>query len=273
VTEADLLREILACPDDDAPRLALADWLEENSGSVECARCGGRGRERWECKVCGATPDEAGEVEHGRGCYVIDSDGGGTESVDVPPCPDCAGTGRVSDGKAERASFIRCQIELAAMHCTRHLHSSPCRPLGPGGAGGPFELCESLRRRANSLWGVGAANGSHWSNTAFAMPPGVQIVPDGVRRGFVHAITCTAADFLAHAAGIFAAQPVQSVEITDMPIFKSGGNDTYYVGGLGRFPQEYWSRLEWLPSPEAARAALSAACVAYGRERAGVAVT
>lgn len=33
------------------------------------------------CKVCGARPDEDGWIEHGRGCYVLSADGGGSEYV------------------------------------------------------------------------------------------------------------------------------------------------------------------------------------------------
>lgn len=32
----------------------------------------------WECKVCSAHPDSMGLVQHGRGCYQVDSDGGGS---------------------------------------------------------------------------------------------------------------------------------------------------------------------------------------------------
>jgi uncharacterized protein (TIGR02996 family) len=276
VTEADLLREILACPDEDAPRLALADFLDENAGSVECGACGGKG---------GTTREMP--HKYGVGC---------AWSV----CWECRGTGRVSDGKAERASFIRCQIELAAMHCTRHLHSSPCRPLGPGCAGGPFELCESLRRREEELFSAAAAAAMRldeplwgilpeWSISGHS-PNVLRLVhrrweshPElrlAFRRGFVHSITCTAADFLAHAGSIFAAQPVREVTLSDVatprpvdgerarhfflekdmpsPIFRLLRTQDYF-GGWKRFP-----------SSEAARAALSAACVAYGRERVGV---
>ena len=43
-----------------------------------------RQRETWDCgdvarDVCGNIPDEAGCLEHGRGCYVLDEDGGGAE--------------------------------------------------------------------------------------------------------------------------------------------------------------------------------------------------
>jgi SAM-dependent methyltransferase len=34
---------------------------------------------RHECKVCGATVDAEGRREHGRGCYVVSEDGGGSD--------------------------------------------------------------------------------------------------------------------------------------------------------------------------------------------------
>jgi len=39
--------------------------------------------ELFACEICGNTPDESGTLEHGRGCYKISSDGGGTEFVEV----------------------------------------------------------------------------------------------------------------------------------------------------------------------------------------------
>jgi len=36
------------------------------------------------CKVCQNVPDEDGYLQHGRGCYVIDSDGGGTDYIRPP---------------------------------------------------------------------------------------------------------------------------------------------------------------------------------------------
>lgn len=56
-------------------------------------------------------------------------------------------------------------------------------------------------------------------------------------------------------------EPVERVEVTDMPIFPSGGNSTYYVGGLGRLPSEYWRELDSLPTESAARDALSAVLI------------
>lgn len=39
--------------------------------------------EAFACKVCGNTPNEGGELEHGRGCYVLSADGGGTEYIEA----------------------------------------------------------------------------------------------------------------------------------------------------------------------------------------------
>ena len=37
--------------------------------------------DRPECKVCGNRPDDDGTLRHGKGCYVIDPDGGGEIKV------------------------------------------------------------------------------------------------------------------------------------------------------------------------------------------------
>lgn len=88
------------------------------------------------------------------------------------------------------------------------------------------------------------------------------------RRGFVAEIALPLVAFLEHAGAVFASHPVERVTISDAVIHPSGGNDTYYVGGLGQFPKEYWGRLENLPTPASARDAILVACLAFGREAA-----
>ena len=39
-------------------------------------------RAKYACDVCGNVPDEDGMIEHGRGCYVVDSAGGGITFVE-----------------------------------------------------------------------------------------------------------------------------------------------------------------------------------------------
>lgn len=84
-TEHALLAGILAAPDDDLPRLVFADRLDEIAGDVACGVC------------------------HGVGDALVQTDYGATQER----CLTCHGTGRVSDGRRERAEFIRVQCELA----------------------------------------------------------------------------------------------------------------------------------------------------------------
>jgi hypothetical protein len=58
--------------------------------------------------------------------------------------------------------------------------------------------------------------------------------------------------------------------LPDATVWPSGGNDTYYLGGLGQFPQKYWQCLEGLPSRRAVLDAASAVCVAWARELVGL---
>lgn len=38
-------------------------------------------RQRYACKVCQNVPDEGGNLDHGKGCYVANDDGGGTSFI------------------------------------------------------------------------------------------------------------------------------------------------------------------------------------------------
>ncbi len=42
-------------------------------------------REKYACDVCSNVPDEEGIIEHGRGCYTQDEDGGGASFVEFDP--------------------------------------------------------------------------------------------------------------------------------------------------------------------------------------------
>lgn len=75
-----LLRAVLDEPSEDAPRLIYADWLEEHARTWLCNFCDGTGHS------LGAGPDRGN-----------------------PECGRCV-KGRASDGNADRAEFIRCQV-------------------------------------------------------------------------------------------------------------------------------------------------------------------
>lgn len=85
-----LAAAVLDRPHDDTPRLAVADWLDDNSGRVECPACEGR----------------EGYWDDGGFKY---------QSAVWVACPACGGSGSVSDGRAEYAEFVRVQVELARM--------------------------------------------------------------------------------------------------------------------------------------------------------------
>jgi uncharacterized protein (TIGR02996 family) len=115
-----LLRGVLAEPAEDTPRLALADWWDENAAEVPCGRCKG-----------------TGSVWPGH--------------RDIPTiarvhCPACSGSGRVSDGRRERAEFVRAQCELAGWPCEcdtseERVYHDECR----------CNEREALRRRSDHL--------------------------------------------------------------------------------------------------------------------------
>jgi uncharacterized protein (TIGR02996 family) len=68
---------------------------------------------------------------------------------------------------------------------------------------------------------------------------------------------------------LFARHPVTEVKLTDIYIYQSGGNDTFYRN-LGVFPSKYWRQLEFLPSRHAVEKSSSRVCVSYGRELVGL---
>lgn len=97
------LRSVLLNPEDDTPRKVLADYLEETAGSIECEECAGRGVIR----VSRGEPSQ------------------GSDEWSCHACKDSPyGPGRVSDGKAERAEFIKTGIEIAAFNPPPIIHTA-----------------------------------------------------------------------------------------------------------------------------------------------------
>jgi len=119
------------------------------------------------------------------------------------------------------------------------------------------------------------------------------------RRGFVVEVSCTAADFVEHAAALFSAHPVERVTLTDKRPCRAGMTDmpewTWFVEDVASDPIDEpiearlpgclfdmldrrdafsWSRplVSWVPyrTRQSALDALSRACVAYGRRLAGL---
>lgn len=123
---AALLRGVLEHPEDDNPRLVLADYLGDQPAWVACGRCGGAGRRY-------ATVNPGCDNEY---------------DVDDGPCRHCT-DGRVPSADAARAEFIRVQCELERLEregccCTysHHNRSSTC---------GRCRQIDALRRREREL--------------------------------------------------------------------------------------------------------------------------
>jgi uncharacterized protein (TIGR02996 family) len=282
MTDGDhLYRAILAHPDEDTPRLAYADWLDENAGPVRCS-----------------------DPRHD------------DPSWPAARCGGCGGRHGESDGRRERAEFIRvqCRLAFACVTCTpvcsqEYGHAPPCE-LG---------LVGDLRRRERELW---AAHGKQW----FPNPSGGEWRwhvggwdtkhPDGpgweITRGFVAEIRLTAAAFLGEvcafcegrghfqssgsyaecprcrgplgtgtgrtgglAKELFSRHPIERVVLTDVRAICGARSNLYFTAivdqnGFVTYPdQPPFPRKTYATAAEC-EADLSAALVAYGRDRAGL---
>lgn len=224
-----LLRDILSELEEDHHRMKYTDWLEELSGTVPCGKCHGSG-----LKAIGVVK-RGGSEELGLGpqkMYVLEP---------PPPtligCPDCggdglhAGSGRVPDGLAARAEFIRVQCELARP-------CPSCRPGDPRACGGPNGIksmacrTDHLRRRERELFDFHniqrwfrdpgpvfdryTTDPAEFDRLSREVCPAMGISAAFVRRGFVEAVTCTAADFLRHEKALFASHPITRVTLTQL---------------------------------------------------------
>jgi uncharacterized protein (TIGR02996 family) len=193
VTDLDrIYATILDRPDDDFPRLAYADALEGQAGTVTCQRCGGDGQS-----------------------HLASRSGG---SLGWGDCPTCNGSGEVSNGFAERAEFVRVQVELARMPAMipagtlmGYGPDGQLAPYNPDVAGMSYPVAVSgtcppgryheLRRRERELWApplnremIKAAQNL---GLATLILPGMATPNDQiyrawgeVSRGFVDAIRC-----------------------------------------------------------------------------------
>lgn len=189
-------------------------------------------------------------------------------------------------GRAEDAEFIRVQIELARRGFDGGLHTDEQGHLRHA----PPHIAD-LTARQLELWADGfgrpdlPATMSNWS--AYPMSTlGTQL---RVRRGFVERVTCQTDEFLGVAGSLFARQPVTEVRLADrvLPFMRPAGPE--FRGGfrwlIRPADAEHLTGF-WLPegiaehlnevgtglyrSADEAEAALSRACVRYGRAAVGL---
>lgn len=117
-------------------------------------------------------------------------------------------------GDADRAAFIRIQVELARLEAA--------------GLGKSLEI-DTLRKRERAYLGPYSTDRSLWA--AEACPQLVRLIPgdrsnslaamrvEGAewltfRRGFVESVLCPAADWLRHGAAVRDRQPIRQVALT-----------------------------------------------------------
>ena len=123
--DASLRAAVLASPEDDLPRLVYADFLDETAGVVVCRWCEGVGFLK--CATCHVKPTKTGKLRgHRRDCLGL--------RKEARVCPNCH-HGWASDGRAERAEFIRCQVRASAhdssyylSFATHHYHAKSALP-------------------------------------------------------------------------------------------------------------------------------------------------
>lgn len=284
--ETVFLRAILDAPDDDAPRLAFADWLDEHGGPIECEVCENSGCNRL----------ANGEID--TAWY----------------CPVCDGQ---SNGFAARAEFIRVQCE--AEHLDRIVQTGIFAPGPPSNAPDTSKefgrLCD-LRRRERELMDY------HWRNWCDSLPAPIacsnlngqsDTLTVTFRRGFVASVALPLAAFLGGscgrcggqgdrsdaslcpacygtgrtpglAASLFASMPLTAVRLTDREPWdgrywhnmnRSRNRSEPADYGRSDLPQEVWDQLDGFDictdrfkrfsTNVAAIEALVSACVKYGR--------
>jgi uncharacterized protein (TIGR02996 family) len=124
-------------------------------------------------------------------------------------------------GDWERSSFIRVQVGLSSQWDGR-----------------PLRALNAAKDRECDLF---VRNGADWFGpTACITPPNYREISSGgefrvVRRGFVEEVRCTLADFEAHAAALFAAQPITAVFLTGVRPFNLNDDPAYpFVFGFNK---------------------------------------
>lgn len=232
--QRDLLNTIIANPEDDAPRLVYADWLDENDGTEECTKCSGEG---WL-----HTLYRLAEMDKNEHCSTS------------ARCEVCDGKGLHTNRFAELAEFIRVQCELAnASGCDLMTGGKNCdefnKKLSPYKTQLICHKCnriEWLKRRQEQLLGFAPGGGSmrqynwkEWFGNAinFIHRSGrKEDVLKMFRRGFVEQIACTMSDWMMYGPEIVQDHPITHVALSDFKTWTGQSDpDNYFIFDAGHF--------------------------------------
>jgi len=224
-----IYEDILDKPNEDFPRLAYAEKLEETAGQMTCPECRG-------------DPYNVPWFGHGAKCH------------------RCNGAGAVDNGHTARAEFIRAQMELAR-------EESAIRPSLLG-AGAATPQIRGLRAREEELW-LTVGGHHHWGNvlptvnrSLFEAGHGMTKPIALVRRGFVDEIRVTHDSFLDHLPAL-ARHPITRVVLTDREPVQLRDGWHWPVGAHPRgVSWDIYYHMTGMPyaTSSAALDALSAAC-------------
>ena len=181
-------------------------------------------------------------------------------------------------GRVEDAEFIRVQIELARLGFGGAFHKDESGRLRHV----PSHV-ERLTERQLELWFAGhgkpelPAEMANWPMTVHATPSHNLLI----RRGFVERFTLFTDVFLELAAALYKRQPVTQVRLVDRQPVSTGRGYAWSHCTRGNrmdaVPDELWPYLSnaevvahIFATADGAEAALSWACVRYGRAAAGL---
>lgn len=257
--EAALLAAVMAAPEDDAPRLIMADWYDEHGQAEygEFIRVG--------CRMA----ELSASVRQGERDYTTYQICDFT-AVNCDICREFAPLREREREFLRGPAFDWFKVKDLATYSSR--------------VGGPFEgWC--LKRSGEPGIDIPAVVSRGFVESVRCPMAAWLPAPCGECDGEGVTTTDTGGNFwqtecracggivgkrrgsgrVAGAAAVARVQPVERVVFTDAVIHPSGGNDTYYVGNLGIWPREFWSQLENLPSRSAALSALSAVAIRLAR--------
>lgn len=263
----ELQRAIVADPDSDGPRLALADWLDDNAEAV-----------RW----CSGEHSHPGKIGFNHGVW--------HDTDPHRPHHHCDDKCWVSDGRQERAEFIRLQIEIAKL-------TGPVvdRLLGRKKGSVRDHLAVRHAELHNREYVLLAEFGVRWA----AGLPGVEespaVFPSGAiwcgpnsgfgyhfERGFVQEVCLPLSVFMEHASSLASRHPLTAVTLSDGMSYPNRRGYAWFdrnrsrpSSAVAELPTVLFNALTgWqfggarhktYSTSHAANEALSGACVRYAR--------
>lgn len=199
------LAKIIDQPDDDLPRLVYVDWLQEHDKNESvCPECNGYGTNSTLGGTMGCHRCSTGYKERGTGI--------------IP-----------GNGFAERAEFIRVQIELAKKPCNAFMYS--CQELGfPCCQCPDFGKYDQLRLREGQLI-------DYWMREN-----GLKEWKFVWDRGFITEAKCTLTDWRTHCSSIVREHPIQKVVCTDKEPLDDAGVVQDHNGFWNDAQHYFWIR-------------------------------